>query len=211
MKLLIMVLSSAKPPYNKLLKAQKETWDSIHHPNCDTVYYYGKSRSPVYNDRELVVDCEDGYYEMHWKFKKALDFVWCMDWDFIFRTNSSTYVNKERVYNYIKENKPDHAGTLNGNYIVGTNLILSRKSALILKDQLKENTGIPFPNEDMVIGELLTANNILPEHGAAMSIYNHQTNIIEEADCYRCKTSITNDEGREGDIKAFKLLYNKFK
>lgn len=207
MKVLIMVLSCVKHPYDRLLKAQKETWDSIPHKHCETVYYYGGNRLE-FNDRELMLPVSDGYYEMHWKFKLALDYVWDMKWDYIFRTNSSTYVNKEGIYNYIKANKPKYAGIINGNYITGPGIILNRKTAGILKDQLKENTGIEYPNEDMVIGDVLRANKIEPEYGANMSTFSKDS--FEVADYYRCKTA-TSDGNRSGDIEAFNFILNHLK
>ena len=205
MKVLIMVLSCQDSPFDEIRKGQMETWDSIHHPDVETIYYFGNGNNKM-NGKNLSLNVSDRYYEMHWKFKLALDYVWDMDWDYIFRTNTSTYVNKERLYNYIKKNTPDYSGNSNGSYLTGNAIILSRKSALILKDNLVEVTKNQFPDEDIVIGDTLKASNILPVHEELLSLYNFKLNTFEEGCCcYRCK----GDNRPSDDIKAFKNILNK--
>ena len=199
MKLLVMVQSSLKPPYDKNMEAQKETWDSIKVDNVDTHYYI----------------CDE-YNKMHWVFKLALDEVWDMDWDYIFRTNASTYVRKERIYNHLlrlTKNKPLkglYAGVIGGEMISGTGILLSRDTAKMLKDQLD-----PYPtdSEDCCIGTILGKNGIIPQGELNRLAFNFQEDRILDADYYRCKSEIMmNGEfgydnlDRSYDIKAFKAL-----
>ena len=101
MKIKIMVLSSTLEPYNKLMQAQKDTWDSIEHKDISTVFYYGDQLpdgvSPG-DKRDLPVNCSNDYNMMHWKFKLALNEVLKEDWDYIFKTNSSSYIDKHNLY-----------------------------------------------------------------------------------------------------------------
>ena len=208
MKVLILVLSCVKDPYNILMQGQKETWDSIIHSSMKTIYYYGGSKTKLNGD-ELMVNCSDDYYSMHYKFKLTLDYVWEDDWDFIIRTNSSTYINKQRAYNFIEQNQHiNYGGLINGNYITGTNILLSRSTSGILKEQIPQKTQYEFPSEDVVIGDVLRNNNYLPEDGLSLSIFNHKTLEVESADLYRCKTSI-NGSDRKFDVKAFNHIHKK--
>jgi hypothetical protein len=113
-KILILVLSYMEPPYDVLLKTQRETWDSVEVEGVRTVYYYGGSGGWVaagYNSTPLVTqrsensgwslevqfDCTDAYYYMGQKFKLALQYIEDWDYDIIFRTNSSSYIDKQRL------------------------------------------------------------------------------------------------------------------
>lgn len=59
MKILIMVLSCIKPPYDRLYKTQLETFDSIEVDDVDTHFYFG-----------------DEYELMHVAFRNALNDIW---------------------------------------------------------------------------------------------------------------------------------------
>jgi len=41
-KILILVLSFNDSIYNRFYNIQKETWDSINHPDVKTMYFFGK-------------------------------------------------------------------------------------------------------------------------------------------------------------------------
>lgn len=208
MKVLIMVLSSAQKPYYHLMKAQQQTWDSVNVPDVETVYYYGNhSNMVLFHGKEIACDCSDAYEMMHWKFKRALDFVWDWEWDFIFRTNSSTFVRKDRIVDFLK-NKPMekyYAGLDGGGYASGTGAILSRDCAKIVKDQLIFE---PNPSEDSIIGVTLQKNGIFVQEGAKRLSFNFAEDKILDADYYRCKSElIVNGElDRTQDIFAFNKL-----
>ena len=80
MRLLVLVLSCRKPPYDALWEAQQRTWDSVSVPDVSTLYYW----------------CDE-LATMPWRLKLALDSAWDARWDMIFRTNSSSYVDKARL------------------------------------------------------------------------------------------------------------------
>lgn len=164
-KILIMVLSFNQPPYSDLMKMQQATWDSIEHPDVRTVYYYGGNMGWV-NDREFSANADDNYYRMHWKFALALDEVFEDDWDFIYRTNSSSYVNKEKLVEVAKllpkEKLYSGYTMVDSNYdgglaVSGAGIWLSRDVAEILLAEL-----MPEENceEDVLIGRILRQNGI---------------------------------------------------
>jgi len=96
LKILIMVLSCRSHPFDKLMSVQKETWDSINVEGVETVFYRG-GNALIWNGNVLEVPCDDGYDWMHWKMKLSIDEIWDKDWDVIFRTNASSYVDKKRL------------------------------------------------------------------------------------------------------------------
>lgn len=101
MKLLILVLSYNEPPYDELMRTQQATWDSVEVDGVKTVYYYGGGKGWV-NEKEFSADTDDLYYRMHWKLALVLKEIEKWEWrpDIIWRTNSSSYINKGRLYQY---------------------------------------------------------------------------------------------------------------
>lgn len=194
-----MVLSSKKPPYDLIEKAQRETWDSINVEGVSTYYYYG-----------------DDYNMMHYAFKKALNSVWRKKWDVIFRTNSSTYVRKDRIKEWVEREQPKeklYAGFCVGDMISGTGILLTRDTAKILRDTLDE---YPNDSEDCLIGSLLARYSIYPKQALERKSFNFQEDKILDADYYRCKSEIKMDGtfgydnlDRSYDIKAMKELFMK--
>ena len=200
MNVLIMVLSTKKPPYDEIEKAQIETWDSVKVDGVTTYYYYGED-----------------YNMMHHAFKKALNSVWRKKWDVIFRTNSSTYVRKDKIKEWVEMVQPTkrlYAGFAIDNMVSGTGILLTRDSAKILRDELDE---YPNPSEDTLIGTILSRHGILPQTALKREHFNFKEDNIKEADYYRCKSEIKMDGtfgydnlDRTYDVKAMRELHKHF-
>lgn len=200
-KVLIMVLSSMKPPYDKIYEAQKETWDSFMVDGVETHYYFG-----------------DDYNMMHHAFKLALKEIWDKDWDFIFRTNSSTYVRKDKLKQFIDTLNPlDNIfeGAMGGQMVSGTGILLSRSTAKIVKDRLNKR---PYPSEDCKIAEILVSAGINPkESKLRRGGYHFQGGVTGDYDYIRCKSEIKKDGtwgltdlDRDYDIIAMKNLKQRY-
>lgn len=146
MNILVMVLSCSKPPFNELYRAQRNTWDSIQHPNIETVYYWG-------ND----------YDKMHHPFRDCLKANWYADWDIIFRTNSSSYINKNMLYEYAKDLPKEKLWIGNEwGAMSGAGFIISRDLAKIVMDEIKDDQ---LGDEDGVIGTILNNHGYNPVLG----------------------------------------------
>lgn len=207
-KILIMVLSSTKEPYNKLMRAQKDTWDSIDCNNVKTIYYYSEHTPDGVSSadrRDLPVDCSDDYNMMHWKFKKALDIVWIDDWDYIFKTNSSSYINKELLYEKILTLPAwgVYCGIDGGGFASGSGAIISRDVAVHLKHDLTSDI---HGAEDVCIGQILEKNGVKVTKGAERYDFNRVDQEITKAYHYRC---IIDKNDRDKDIEIFKHLFSE--
>lgn len=211
MKILILVLSYTKWPFDKFMQLQQISWDTPHN-DVDVVYYYGGNKG--WHGKELSVNCSDAYEMMHWKFKLALDAIDYHEYDFIFRTNSCSYIVKDRL---IKEayNLPRtacYAGWLNGwpdnvgalPYISGAGIFFSPDVLAILQEEL---TDTPHGAEDVLIGQILLGK-------VAPTARNLRIDADVEGFCrfdsyhFRAKTS--NDvRDRVRDIDSLKRLHRR--
>lgn len=228
-KVLIMVLSYNQPPFDELMRAQHETWDSVEHPDVKTVYYHG-TKEPV--DRpvvdwdkrttpergtweELEFNCIDSYYYMAGKFKYALDYAFSdqakpynlkFEWDFIFRTNSSSYVNKKRLVEFAatlpKENL--YAGKtlvdlndFSGIAISGAGIWLSRDTAEILQKEIDPEFEM---EEDIYIGRILRKQGIVPIKDESRFDYPEDlvSKYYYDADVYHIRFK-TGDRKKDAD------------
>lgn len=156
-----------EPPYDTLLKTQRETWDSVEVEGVRTVYYYGGGKGWV-NDKEFSADADDLYYRMHWKFALTLKELGDLKDTLIFRTNSSSLAFKKNLVEYAqklpKEGLYCGWGLEDSNYdggmcISGSGIWLSYDCAEILKNTLNSELNC---EEDVLIGRILRNSGIAP-------------------------------------------------
>lgn len=193
MKILILVLSFDNPPYNRLMEAQQESWGLVHHDDVNEVYYYGGGKGWI--GKELSVDATDAYYYMAGKFQKALENVWDQPWDMIFRTNSSSYVNKANLVEFAKTLPTEkcYAGwtfidseDFGGLCVSGAGIFMSRDIAEILLHEIDPKKEL---EEDVYIGRILRKNGITAIDDKSRLDYPHfEHHNIKNAYHLRFKT-----------------------
>lgn len=165
-----------EPPYNKLFEAQRETWDSVPKEDVHTLYYHGGASENQYDllqqnhkSHSGIIQTADtnAYYYMASKFQTALKFALLSQPDIIFRTNSSSYVNKQKLKEFAatlpKEklyagwtmvDSEDHGGLV----VSGAGIFLSKDTAKILI----ENIDPQFEQEeDIYCGRILRKHGIV--------------------------------------------------
>lgn len=157
MKILILVLSYNESPYRELMEAQQSTFDSVETEGVKTIYYHGgllgggsfgislRHRDPQAPWERLEFQCTDAYYLMANKFKKCLEYIDQQeyDYDYIFRTNSSSYVNKEKLKEFVADLPKEKLyagweieGNAGYNVCSGAGFFLSRDTAEILRESI---------------------------------------------------------------------------
>ncbi len=97
MKVLILVMSARRDPWDKLMDTQMETWDSGLHPQTHTLYYCGKSTnattSRIFYSPTLGEELEEISPRTIEAFEKSLEY----DWEYMARVHASTYVHKDNL------------------------------------------------------------------------------------------------------------------
>lgn len=152
MRILIMVLSFNEPPFDTLMQMQLKTWDSVQVGGVDTVFYHGGEEQDFSHTSETTINpnsviiqfnCTDEYYLMAGKFKYALQACKLDNYDIIFRTNSSSYVNKKELVEFAKKLPKEKLyagweieGNAGYNVCSGAGFFLSPDTAKILRDNI---------------------------------------------------------------------------
>lgn len=159
MKIIILVLSdNVDERYINLEKCIRNTWGDS---SIDTYYYYGgNSEFSVTGD---IINCisDEGLYNIGYKTIESFEYLNNLDFDYIFRTNSSSYVHVDRLIEFL-ENKPKndfYCGYINKCVVSG--LIFGSGSGYFLSSDLvskviseKENWNHELI-DDVALGDLL--------------------------------------------------------
>ena len=199
-KILILILSSNTYPSSRNKKAIKKTWGSDLSDNFRIIFYESGKDEKIVEDT-LFVETDTSTKNLGLKLLLALD--WCnknVDYDFIFRTNTSSFVNTMELENYILANLIDKEYVYCGtplvrdykesnkkiNFLSGAGIIFNKNDTTYFK---KKNQWDHNEWEDVSIGKLLGENNIPFTYGKRQDIENNfYDNIIDKTNYhYRCR------------------------
>lgn len=231
-KVLTLVLSCEAPPYDTLMQASLETWDSRVVDGVETIYYCGKSKKHN-TDKVIYLNTPDSFHTMGAKTVEA--FEWAVNnkqFDYLARPNASCYVRKQKLHNYV-QTLPEqnlYLGLITKScygvdYIWGGGqYILSRDVVeLIVKNKSKWNHSY---TEDVSIADLLArlgvpmdgkgnacSLNKKPEGGYTCFVYGEGENMefTNFADMDKLENQffirVKQDLKRHQDIEIMKELF----
>lgn len=215
MKTLVLVLSARVRPYPALVKTIKETWASAHVEGVETLFYFGGRETVVLGD-ELTLNVPDGFADIGRKSIACFD--WCLqnrDFDLVFRTNCSSYVDLRNLRRYVDENgrgNSFYAGLIGEgpdglSFASGAGYFLSRDLAdLVVRGRARWNHQLI---DDVALGELLAAEGVFPESAPRLDVGN--VHEVAEVDLshyhFRCQTKT---RGRRGDRDIMRALHRAF-
>jgi hypothetical protein len=210
MRILILVLSCLEEPFYSLMKKQQETWDSVQNENIKTIYYYGNGGGFKHingDSFEYGAESSDEYSLMHWKFYLLLQEIINDDWDYVFRTNSSSYVDKDNLLNFAKTLPTEkcYCGIDGGDYASGSGFFLSKDVVKVLLNSNYSNNRKPF--EDLYIGKILKDNGINVTPGAKRADLDNNDYVDLDTYHFRCKSMID----RRLDLDRFDKIFKKMK
>lgn len=209
MNILILVQATHLDPWDKIIEAQKRTWDSISVPGVDTIYYYSHPEKTFYEGKNLYVKCSGEHGMEHWRMKLALDQIFdtFANYDFIFRTNASSYVNKELLKEFLKDKPREkyYCGINGGGFASGCGFIMTYDLVQVIKENFSD---YPTDSEDCYCGVIMQRSGIEVSPGAQRyDWWWNDRNKYPDVYHYRCKS---NDENRDKDIEAFEILFKHF-
>lgn len=199
MRVLVLVLSSARSPWMEIQVAQKRTWESEDVPDAPVMHYFA-----------------DEPQAMTGQLRQALRLALAGRWDFVFRTNSSSYVDRWRILVHAKwlPAAECYQGIDGDGFASGSGFFLSRDAAAILANDLPWRSEVLA--DDVAVGQVLVSHGIFVTPGAERIDYwyermkvdiGHETEIgfrerLVSAYHVRCK-----GEPRERDIEAMDVVH----
>jgi hypothetical protein len=169
---------------------------------------------PVRYDKEgLKLPIPEGLIATSAKTKMALNFALQYDFDYLVRTNTSTYLHLALLSNYLRKSRRQelYAGPLGWHnetpYVSGTCIVLSRDLVIrIVKDSLWDFGSV----DDVAIGERMYKYGIearnIPRLDELDLPSSDDFEISENYMIYRCKIS---KNSRRADAELMKLIHEK--
>jgi glycosyltransferase involved in cell wall biosynthesis len=216
-KLLILCGGNKEAPWDRFTQAQRETWGTTRHPNTKTIFYRDGPETKWFGDL-VEVGTHGDYFNAHWRHKLAIDAVWDMDWDIIFRCHGSSYVDKAKLYEIVK-NLPTQK--LYGGWLIGAELPAIEWNGFMLQQDMISGAGI-FYSRDIAdilrkqtpegknIEDDVLAGRILHSNGYNVTFVNRDRVDMQSIKDYRPSYHYrlkSND--READIKLMYELHKK--
>jgi hypothetical protein len=197
MKVLILVQSVNKGEYPELRKAQQETWDSVNVPNVKTLYYYPSPNSEKISGLDMTIQGPDQWGYMFMQTMKAFRNALSLEWDFLFKTDNSAYVDKKELYNLLttKPMKEFYGGhklshPTHGDFLWGEGVALSRDVVESLVEMYILQPWKRMGVEDAHIGSMLKDKLTWDE---SMTIPEYSIGAPQKSHVYRCKKNTQGD------------------
>jgi hypothetical protein len=217
MKCLISILSHIEEPYISLENSIRKTW--LENIKNDYFFYYGCNRDTYKKDDKLFLNIGDkketleniGYKTIE-MFKYSLENY---DYDFIFRTNSSSYIRIDKLNEYLLDKQKSNfcsaiIGTHKGDikFLSGAGYFLSRDVVEYVVEN-SHNWNHDYI-DDVALSIILKNYDFIPSkrydlHEGNYFLINEDLSIHNNFH-FRCKCN-----NRENDMKIFNKLYEKFK
>lgn len=203
--------------YEHLQKAQEETWDSVNNPDTQTFYYFPSLTKNGIEGNKIYLKGPLEYNFMFIHMVKAFTHLLKFEWDYIFKTDNSTYINKEQLLKTLT-NKPRfkfYGGHLFNapegfhEFLWGEGVAFSRDVVEKLIDMYSMYPNDFLGVDDGVTGYLLSGR---AEWDKTMTIIDYWTekDKLPLNHIYRCKKSESTTTLFADEIKAMKDIYQKF-
>jgi hypothetical protein len=196
MNILILVLSvDDQNFYTNLYKKQKDTWDSEIVDGVKTMYYFGNAEDNFIIKENIYINIKEELTLCGYKTLKAFELIKNLEFDYIFRTNSSSYVDKKLLLEFIKDKpkKNFYSGVI-GNYnglsfASGSGYFLSKDLLnYILENKSQWNHQLI---DDVAVGIMMLQKNIKIFPGKRFDLTNEFYENLFHIDPYyyhyRCK------------------------
>ena len=196
-KILILILSSHKYPSPRNEKAQSLTWiKDAEKYGINVIHFIGGYEKSSYDNPYLRLESGDSIEEVGYKTLEA--FEWSLEnqiFDYIFRVNSSSYVDIDNLINFINGIESDnlYAGNiielkmLDLKFVSGSGIIFDKNTIqkIVLNKSLWDHSLI----DDVAIGQLCKQLEIAPSAGLFFEVTKNVFSYKEIGLSYhfRCK------------------------
>lgn len=218
MKTLVLVLATRQEPFPELIATIKRTWASERVKGVDVLFYYGGDRLSLEGD-DLTLPVPDDLPHVAQKTLACLQHVLEQsDFELLFRTNCSTYVDLPNLRGYVAEHAEPtgfYAGKgakLDGiDFATGSGFFLSRDLVQLLVDEHAswDHTYL----DDVAVAKVLHAHGV--ERKFAPRVVYERPRDARKVDTsafhFRCKTAPTGSASRRGDIEIMLRVHEAFR
>ncbi len=224
MKIIILILSSNTYPSKRNGDIIRTTWGKGD-TNLSQIYFYRSDVKTELNQNILSIRDSGTAQDIGYKTLKA--FEWVSDnveFDYIFRTNTSSYVNVGNLEKYIQEEASEESllyrGILherkykgkksNFVYVNGAGVLMNKKVIDLVLSQKEQWDHSEW--DDVALGKLMFENGVIPSVGKRYTVVNnfYNNNIPHENYHVRCRLDQDSKYPRYLEKIVLKDVYNHF-
>jgi hypothetical protein len=208
MKILILVLTYLDDNiYSKFYETQRKTWDSIDVKGVDTFYNINGGDKKEIKGNLIINDLPETVSNEGYKIINCFNQTLDWDYDYIYHTNSSSYVDKKLLYEWLLDKpRTNFYSGVKGSYqgypfSSGCGFTISKDIVkLILEHQDNWSHG---DADDATLGILLHRLGINVYEAPRFDVIDYEGEIPNNFFHYRCKTN-----NRELDINNLIRIHN---
>jgi hypothetical protein len=217
-KVVILILSLDQEPYLSLERGIRETWLRNESPDAVSFFYHGDNDINEIDGDIIKLNCAEGLTNIGRKTILAFEEILkAVEFDYIFRTNSSSYVHIPKLIEYLVD-KPKNGfyhGFLgfhkpNSSFASGSGYFLSKDLVKkVISNKQLWNHETP---DDLALADLLQSLGVKATPAPRLDLLEvdsaiHTIDNFNLSDYYhfRCKTC----GDRSGDITIMQKLYSK--
>jgi hypothetical protein len=214
MKTLVLVLACRDAPYPMLIEAIERTWASPDVDDVDVLFYYGGAELRI-DGRHLYLPVADDLANVGHKLLAAVDYVLAnREFDLIFRTNCSSYVDLRNFRAYVAGHaRPErfYAGYPGIHHTTrfasGSGFFLSRD--LVQLVQAHAHAWNHRPHDDVALGQLMHQHGLEPEPTPRVEYQSRH--LVWRVDVsqfhFRCRTDTAD---RREDVRIMLRVHEAF-
>jgi hypothetical protein len=207
MKILILTLTFFDDGiYKKFYDTQKLTWDSIDVEDIETMFYIGNQTENKIEGNIIHTKIQESISNCGYKTLEAFEQIKNFDFDYIYRTNSSSYVDKNLLKKHISEYGKNsiYSGVVGEcygiNFASGCGYTISKDLVhYVIENKSHWDHGLI---DDVAISKLLSRINVYPTQSPRYDIYDINENISMDCFHYRIK-----NHDRNNDCEIMKKLH----
>jgi hypothetical protein len=187
-KVLILVLSALRDPWGHMLRVQQETWDSVEHPQCRTLYYVGRCEPlPAGVDMAKVFHTPNFGEELEeivHRTREAFEISLKSEWDYLARVHSSGYVHKQNLVDFVESGIVPSENLFCGLLTTGEKPFLWGGGSYILSRDVVQKFVEEAADSGVDIFRIFDSLNWTTGMRVAMEAVRKQGKICEAAICY---------------------------
>ncbi len=227
-KTLTLILSSNTYPSLRNMKMQKKLLLNQNMNFANNIYWYRSGNEAILQNKkykvvknDLYLDADDSSLGMGEK--TLLAFEWALenfDFDFLMRTNTSSYINYQNLNRYIKDNYLDqeyvYSGAIHETNDVDNNTVKFASGSAFLLNRKTVNLIVENKDywdhqywDDVSLAILLSNQNISPVEGLRFDITGNITKQSVDTSYYhyRCRSDNHYGYPRFLEIYILKILH----
>lgn len=211
MKIIILIIANDSPTYLKMQGIWRKYMNL--HPNIHA--FFIKSDPNILcdifldkdNDTIFIKDTESLIPGIYNKTIRSIEYcLRTIDFDFIYRTNLSSFLDLNGLYEFFLSNKIDYGGYIGNHesilFASGSGFILSREASIYLINNTLESE-LP---DDVIIAKILS-----PKYSPQFIPRNDIQNSLRTSFHYRCKSSNEHINTCEIMNSLYSISYQKMR